>query len=260
MAEQYPSANWAEQPPASLPPQVRTNGLAIASLVLGILWLYWIGSILALVFGYIALHQIRRSNGWQEGRGIAVAGVVLGWVGVGVLAVLLVLVAAIADDAESGRPFTRSGVTPIDDGTAISTATTFSTSSLEEEVLGRGAPDPTPPPADTASDALQITLLVEGAGERAEVGDTIVVHYVGKLPNGTVFDSSWENGQPFPVELGQRAVIAGWEEGLVGAQRGERRRLVLGPDMAYGAQGTGGIPPNTPLAFEIDVIDVVETA
>jgi hypothetical protein len=60
-----------------------TNGMAIASMVLGILWIYWIGSILALVFGYVARSQIRRTG--QGGDGMAVAGIVLGWVGVFVL-------------------------------------------------------------------------------------------------------------------------------------------------------------------------------
>ena len=60
-----------------------TNGLAIASMVLGILWVYWIGSILALVFGYVARDQIKRSG--QAGDGMAIAGIVLGWVGIGFL-------------------------------------------------------------------------------------------------------------------------------------------------------------------------------
>jgi hypothetical protein len=68
----------------------RTNGLAIASLVLGILWIYWIGSVLALVFGYVAKNQIDHSDGFQGGRGMAIAGIVLGWVGVGVLLIFLV--------------------------------------------------------------------------------------------------------------------------------------------------------------------------
>jgi hypothetical protein len=64
------------------------NGMAIASMVLGIVWIYWIGSILALVFGYIAKGQIRERN--ESGAGMATAGIVLGWVGVGILAVFLV--------------------------------------------------------------------------------------------------------------------------------------------------------------------------
>lgn len=76
------------------PPQVaptRTSGLAIASLVLGILWLYWLGSILALIFGYIAKGEIDRSGGAVGGRGLAIAGIVLGWVGVGILALILLV-------------------------------------------------------------------------------------------------------------------------------------------------------------------------
>jgi len=62
-----------------------TNGFSIASMVLGIIWLYGIGSILALVFGYIARGQIKRSNGREGGNGMAIAGIVLGWVGIGTL-------------------------------------------------------------------------------------------------------------------------------------------------------------------------------
>jgi hypothetical protein len=65
-----------------------TNGLAIAAMVLGILWVYWIGSILALVFGYVARDQIKRSG--QQGDGMAIAGIVLGWVGIGFLVIGLV--------------------------------------------------------------------------------------------------------------------------------------------------------------------------
>ncbi len=79
----------------SLAQPVKTNGLAIASLVLGILWLYWVGSILALIFGYVAKGQIDRSRGAEGGRGLAIAGIVLGWVGVGILVLLVVLVATV---------------------------------------------------------------------------------------------------------------------------------------------------------------------
>jgi hypothetical protein len=73
---------------------LKTNGLAIASMVVGILWLYWIGSVLALVFGYVARSQIDRSGGLEGGRGMAIAGIVLGWVGVGIL--LIILIAGVA--------------------------------------------------------------------------------------------------------------------------------------------------------------------
>jgi hypothetical protein len=76
----------------AVPMQRSTNGLAIASMVLGIVWIYWIGSILALIFGYIAKGQINRSQGRQTGRGMAIAGIVLGWVGIGFLTLCIIAV------------------------------------------------------------------------------------------------------------------------------------------------------------------------
>lgn len=71
-----------------------TNGMAVASLVLGILWLYWVGSVLALIFGYIARRQIRERG--EGGDGMAIAGIVLGWVGVGIAAVFVVIMVVAA--------------------------------------------------------------------------------------------------------------------------------------------------------------------
>ncbi|MFE6778584.1 DUF4190 domain-containing protein [Streptomyces sp. NPDC057702] len=81
-----PHAHWQGYPPYVTPP-TRTNGMAIAAMVLGIVWIYWIGSVLALVFGYVARKQMRERG--EGGWGMATAGIVLGWVGVGVLACLL---------------------------------------------------------------------------------------------------------------------------------------------------------------------------
>jgi hypothetical protein len=80
------SSAYAESP--------RTNGMAVASLVLGILWFWWIGSILALIFGYVGKSEIERSNGRQTGRGLAIAGIVLGWIGVagGIITIIVVAV------------------------------------------------------------------------------------------------------------------------------------------------------------------------
>ena len=89
---QYPPAPYGYGPYG--PPRVGTNGLPVASLVLGIVWIYWIGSILALIFGYVARQQIRERN--EAGDGLAIAGIVLGWVGVGVLAIFLIILAVAA--------------------------------------------------------------------------------------------------------------------------------------------------------------------
>lgn len=95
---QYGQAPYAQYPPAYQQPYVpvKTNGLAVASLVLGILWLYWVGSILALVFGMIAKSQIDAAAGTQQGRGLAIAGIVLGWVGVGFLLLFVLFFGGIA--------------------------------------------------------------------------------------------------------------------------------------------------------------------
>lgn len=69
----------------------KTNGFAIASLVLGIIWIYWIGSILALIFGYVAKRQIESSGEGQSGRGMAIAGIVLGWVGLATLLIMVIV-------------------------------------------------------------------------------------------------------------------------------------------------------------------------
>ena len=88
-------------------PRQGTSGMAIASMVLGILWLYWIGSILALVFGYVAKRQIRDSGGTLGGGGMATAGIVLGWIGVAVLAVGIVVAIAAASGDDSATSLLR---------------------------------------------------------------------------------------------------------------------------------------------------------
>ena len=87
--QQYGSPQYGARP--------GTNGLAIASLVLGVLWLYWLGSIVAVVLGHMALRQIKKAPPHQqpEGRGLAIAGIVLGWVGVGVLILIGAFIAAV---------------------------------------------------------------------------------------------------------------------------------------------------------------------
>ena len=98
----YPPESNLPSPPAAVPMAPvaqKTNGLAIASLVLGIVWIYWIGSILAIVFGHVALSQIKKSGGTQGGRGMAIAGLVLGYIGLATI--LLVIFVAIVSTSVS---------------------------------------------------------------------------------------------------------------------------------------------------------------
>ncbi|MCH7838199.1 MAG: FKBP-type peptidyl-prolyl cis-trans isomerase [Chloroflexi bacterium] len=100
---------------------------------------------------------------------------------------------------------------------------------------------------------VQITDIVVGTGQTVVAGDTVTVHYTGWLADGTEFDSS-VGGDPitFPLE----GLIAGWKEGIPGMQPGGKRTLVIPPELAYGEAGRPGIPPNSTLTFEIELISI----
>jgi peptidylprolyl isomerase len=95
-----------------------------------------------------------------------------------------------------------------------------------------------------------------GTGEVVKKGDTVAVHYVGTLQNGTEFDNSKKRGTPFEFKVGEGRVIAGWEEGLVGMQVGGQRVLVIPPEMGYGEAGVGPIPGNATLVFSIELLEI----
>lgn len=105
---------------------------------------------------------------------------------------------------------------------------------------------------------MKIEVLKEGTGERVtKKGDTVDMHYTGTLLDGTKFDSSRERGVPFSFTLGVGQVIRGWDEGLLEMKVGEKRRLTIPSEMAYGARGAGDvIPPNATLIFETELISI----
>jgi peptidylprolyl isomerase len=121
------------------------------------------------------------------------------------------------------------------------------------------APTPTPP-ASTAPGApeapLGITTTAQGKGAGAQNGDKVRVHYTGTLQDGTKFDSSRDRDKPFDFTLGQGQVIKGWDQGLLGMKVGEKRKLVIPPGMAYGPRGRPGIPPNSTLNFDIEMLAI----
>ena len=110
----------------------------------------------------------------------------------------------------------------------------------------------------TFADGLKIVDGVVGTGETANSGMIVSVNYIGKLSNGTKFDSSYDHGEPFSFLLGSGSVIRGWEEGLVGMRVGGKRTLIIPPELGYGGQnvGNGLIPPNSTLVFEIELLQV----
>ena len=106
-----------------------------------------------------------------------------------------------------------------------------------------------------------IYYVVEKLGEKGEVsaGDFVSVHYTGKLLDGTVFDSSVERGEPISFQIGIGRVIQGWEKGIPLFKSGGKGTLFIPSELAYGTRGAGGvIPPNTPLQFDVEVIETMD--
>ena len=113
----------------------------------------------------------------------------------------------------------------------------------------------------TSASGLQFEDTVVGSGDVARAGQRVSVHYTGWLYNngeqGGKFDSSKDRGQPFVFPLGAGHVIKGWDEGVQGMAVGGTRRLVIPPELGYGARGAGGvIPPNATLLFEVELLAV----
>ena len=166
--------------------------------------------------------------------------------------------AACGDDDE---PASETAATPTATATPTETA-----SAAGIEALVQGTPRKTdakpavPAPKGDPPTELVIRDIVKGKGPKAKAGDTLSMQYVGtSWSTGQQFDASWDRGaQPFDFQLGAGMVIAGWDDGLVGMQKGGRRLLVIPPDQGYGPQGTpdGTIAPNETLVFVVDLVNI----
>jgi peptidylprolyl isomerase len=126
---------------------------------------------------------------------------------------------------------------------------------------------PTLAPAQTAGktmttqSGLQITDSTVGTGAMPKPGQTCVMHYTGWLyeggKKGKKFDSSVDRNEPFEFPIGQRKVIAGWDEGVATMKVGGKRTLIIPPALGYGERGAGGvIPPNATLMFDVELLGV----
>jgi FKBP-type peptidyl-prolyl cis-trans isomerase FkpA len=110
---------------------------------------------------------------------------------------------------------------------------------------------------ERSSTGLYVKDLAAGDGPAVAAGQTAVVHYTGWLADGTRFQSSLDGNEPFAFPIGAGQVIPAWEEGIAGMKVGGRRKLVVPPDLAYGAQGAGAlIPPNATIVFEVDLLEI----
>lgn len=109
--------------------------------------------------------------------------------------------------------------------------------------------------ADEVTKGLWIKTLEEGSGPKPQKGQTVSVHYAGYLVNGMKFDSSYDRNQPIEIPIGVGRVIPGWDMGIMALNQGTKAKLIISPELGYGAQGAGGvIPPNAYLIFEVELL------
>lgn len=118
------------------------------------------------------------------------------------------------------------------------------------------AADVSEAPWSTREGGLEVQDVRPGDGTEVVPGSDVQVHYVGRLQDGTVFDSSVERGETFGFRVGAGQVIAGWEQGLVGMKVGGVRRLVIPASLGYGDRSAGSIPPGSTLYFEVELFEV----
>ena len=138
---------------------------------------------------------------------------------------------------------------------AASTATNLMANTLiAENVIESSTPTD---PVITTDSGLQYIDVEEGTGASPESGQTVVVHYTGKLDDGSVFDSSVQRNRPFEFIIGIGQVIKGWDEGVASMKAGGKRQLIIPAELGYGSRGAGGvIPPNATLTFDVELLDV----
>jgi peptidylprolyl isomerase len=179
------------------------------------------------------------------------------------VAALALTVAACSKPSASTEPATTKAADATAGTAASETATTSTTTTA--------APAATPPttegaamdtfamPANlqTTSSGLKYTIDQPGTGEQPKAGQTVSVHYTGWLTDGSKFDSSRDRGAPLEFPVGRGRVIQGWDEGIAAMKVGEKRTLVIPPELGYGPSGMGGvIPPNATLVFKVELVGV----
>jgi peptidylprolyl isomerase len=112
------------------------------------------------------------------------------------------------------------------------------------------------PQAQQTASGLWYVVTAEGSGPKPQKGTTVTAHYTGTLLDGRKFDSSVDRGRPFKFPVGAKRVIAGWDEAFLDMAKGEKRTLIIPPDLAYGKRGHPPvIPPNSYLVFDVELID-----
>lgn len=180
----------------------------------------------------------------------------------GWLLVLLVLVLAGCNNSTTTSSDEPEPVEP----NAVVTVPPLESTATPAPLAAAPVADTTPTPINPETtvilpSGLQYTEIEAGDGPLAEAGQIVSVHYTGTLEDGTVFDSSYNRGEPISFPLGAGFVIPGWDEGIAMMNVGAQAILVIPPDLAYGSTGAGGvIPPNATLVFDVELLGVQEGA
>ncbi|RNI33184.1 peptidylprolyl isomerase [Rufibacter immobilis] len=126
----------------------------------------------------------------------------------------------------------------------------------DEEVIKKYLTDNNITDFTRTASGLYYVKLEAGTGNKPTVGTNVEVTYIGKIiQSGYIFDSSFKRGQNFRFNLGRKEVIPGWDEGVALMPKGEKALLLIPSRLAYGLMGSGSIPPNTPIMFEVQLIN-----
>ncbi len=168
------------------------------------------------------------------------------WIVVAVTAFAALLILMISFIGGSSSTATTPAAAPV--APAAAAAVPAAAQSSAAKVPGGGAV--------TSPSGLQYIDQVVGAGLQPKKGQTVVVNYTGYLDTGAKFDSSIDRGQPFEFVLGAGQVIPGWDEGIASMHIGGKRKLIIPPNLAYGAKGQGPIPPNARLTFDVELLAI----
>jgi FKBP-type peptidyl-prolyl cis-trans isomerase len=168
-------------------------------------------------------------------------------VAIAVIVILVAVLAAVyneepaaADKGKGGK--VRGGYPPPTGGTNVT------------KLSDGTAPGAEDPDFKDIGGGLKIKDMKIGDGAEVKPGQRVWAYYTGWLTNGNVFDSSRKRGEAIDFSLNE--VIKGWTDGIPGMKVGGIRKLYIPADLAYGAQGRPGIPPNSPLIFEVEIVDV----
>lgn len=178
------------------------------------------------------------------------------WIRAALLASLLSI--AIGGCQKSGESGAASNADSTSESASSTKTSAIDGSASNQPIIG----EPPFPIADsskivTTPSGLKYYIVQQGTGNKPRPGQKVIAMYHGLLTNGEKFDSSYDRKQPFDFTIGQGQVIRGWDEGFQLLSVGTKAILIIPPDLGYGAQPMGNIPPNSTLIFHVELINII---